>query len=455
MKYLGFIILLGSLFIAWLPGSCLADPPLVVTEQKVTASDGSGLDKFGQSVAISGQYAIVGSSGDNDNGNLSGSAYFFYRDGDNWINGQKVTASDGAGLDKFGQSVAVDGDYALVGAHGRDASDEVVGSVYVFFNNGGVWGQVQKLMAADGSSWDNFGYTVAISGDYAFIGAPGANDNGDTSGSVYIFHNNGSTWQQVQKLTASDGAGWDKFGQVVVVSGSNAAVGAPGDNDNGDTSGSVYVFQNNMGTWGEVQKLTAGDGASWDEFGYSLAMYGTDILVGAHKDDDNGDSSGSAYLFTNNGSSWVESQKLTASDGAHADYFGNAVSIYGDYAFIGAYGDDDLGISSGSAYIFYRNGEVWTEIAKLTATYGMPADYFGQAVAFAGNYAFVGSYGDDDSGESSGSVAIYGDFGPTIAADLEGSDSDVDGLDLVAFINQLSSGANTLTVGEFAASFGL
>ena len=153
MKYLGLIILLGSLFIAWLPGSCLAeDPPLVVTEQKVTASDGSGLDKFGQSAAISGQYAIVGSSGDNDNGNLSGSAYFFYRDGDNWITDQKVTASDGAGLDKFGQSVAIDGDYALIGAQGRNASEDAVGSVYVFFNNGGTWGQVQKLMAADGSS---------------------------------------------------------------------------------------------------------------------------------------------------------------------------------------------------------------------------------------------------------------------------------------------------------------
>ncbi|MCB2182132.1 MAG: FG-GAP repeat protein [Desulfobulbaceae bacterium] len=465
MRYLWLLILSGVLFIAGLPGNSFAeDPSLVVTEYKVTASDNSGLDKFGQAVAISGQYALVGSSGDNDKGNLSGSAYVFQNNTGNWVQTQKLTASDGADLDKFGQSVALEGNYALIGAQGRDTNEETVGSVYVFTNNGGAWSQEQKLMASDGSSWDNFGHSVALSGDYVFIGAPGANDNGDSSGAVYVFLFNGSSWVEVQKLTADDGAGWDKFGQSVVVSGSNAVVGAPGDNVADVLSGSAYIFENNMGTWMQVQKLTASDGASWDKFGCSLSMSGTDILVGAFGDDDNGDSSGSAYLFTHNGSSWVQAQKLTASDGVLADYFGSSVSINKNYAFIGAYGDDDLGISSGAAYVFYNNGgSTWTEVAKLTASYGMPADYFGQTLAFSGNYALIGSYGDDDSGELSGSVAFYGDFnpgtdpGPTpdpIPADIEGGDNDVDGLDLVAFINQLNTQTNTITVDEFAGAFG-
>ncbi|MHC4414142.1 MAG: hypothetical protein ACYS0G_02535 [Planctomycetota bacterium] len=184
--------------------------------------------------------------------------------------------------------------------------------------------------------------------DVAVVGAHNDDDNGSSSGSAYVYRWNGSSWGQEQKLLASDGAGGDWFGWSVSVSGDVAVVGAYLDDDNGDRSGSAYVFRWNGSSWTEEAKLLASDGAAGDYFGVSVSVSGDVVVVGAYEDDDNGSSSGSAYVYRWNGSSWGQEQKLLASDGAAGDFFGYSVSVSGNIAVVGAYSDD----YTGSAYVY-------------------------------------------------------------------------------------------------------
>jgi hypothetical protein len=174
-------------------------------EQKILASDGNAGDFFGYSVSISGDYAIVGATYGNGNVIDSGSAYIFKRDGTNWVEQQKLTASDGAANDWFGYSVSIDGDYAIVGAYGDDDNGNASGSVYIFKWDGTNWVKHQKLLASDGDTNDQFGWSVSISGDYAIVGAIYDDDKGTNSGSAYIFQRDGVGWSQQAKILASDG----------------------------------------------------------------------------------------------------------------------------------------------------------------------------------------------------------------------------------------------------------
>ena len=356
-------------------------------------------------VSISGDYAIIGAWGDRSE---SGSAYIFARSGSSWNEVAKLTSSDGEAYDSFGGTVSISGDYAIIGATRDNDNGSLSGSAYIFARSGSSWTEVAKLTASDGAAYDLFGGKVSISGDYAIVGAYGDDDNGSDSGSAYIFARSGSSWTEVAKLTASDGAADDYFGSTVSISGDYAIVGAYGDDDNGSLSGSAYIFARSGSSWTEVAKLTASDGAADDHFGLKMSISGDYAIVGAQLDDDNGSDSGSAYIFARSGSSWTEVAKLTASDGAADDHFGETVSISGDYAIVGAYGDDDNGSLSGSAYIFARSGSSWTEVAKLTASDGAADDIFGYTVSISGDYAIIGAHFDDDNGSRSGSAYIYG-----------------------------------------------
>ena len=312
------------------------------TQTKIVASDGAADDYFGYSVAISGNYAIVGAYQDDDNGTDSGSAYIF-----NVTTGaelHKLVPSDGAANDIFGISVAIDGNYAIVGARQDDDKGTNSGSAYIFNVTTGA--ELHKLTASDGVAGDNFGHSVAIDGNYAIVGARQDDDNGSNSGSAYIF--NVTTGAELHKLTASDGAADDYFGESVAISGNYAIVVAYADDDKGSNSGSVYIF--NVNTGAELHKLTASDGAESDYFGISVAIDGNYAIVGAHADDDKGSGSGSAYIF--NVQTGAELHKLVASDGAASDQFGISVAISGIYTIVGARMDDDNGANSGSAYIF-------------------------------------------------------------------------------------------------------
>jgi hypothetical protein len=377
-------------------------------EQKLLASDGNASDLFGYSVSVSGNYAIVGAYGDDDKETGSGSAYIFKWDGTNWVEQQKLTASDGNASDYFGRSVSISGDYAIVGAYGDDDKGTESGSAYIFLRSGTSWSQQAKLTASDGNAVDLFGGSVSISGDYAIVGAYGDDDKGDVSGSAYIFKRNGTNWVQQQKLLASDGNVNDWFGWSVSVSGDYAIVGAFYDDDKGSSSGSAYILKRDGTSWSEETKLTASDGAAGDVFGCSVSINGDYAIVGANQDDVNGMvDSGSAYIFLRSGTSWSQQQKLTASDGAASDWFGNSVSISGDYAIVGAYSDDDKGTNSGSAYILKRDGTSWSQQAKLTASDGAANDYFGWSVSISGDYAIAGAWSDDDKGDVSGSAYSY------------------------------------------------
>ena len=271
--------------------------------------------------------------------------------------------------------------------------------------------ETAKLLASDGSEGDKFGSFVAISGNTALVGAYSDDDDGTDSGSAYILEQQqDGSWLETAKLLASDGTLYDKFGYSVAISGTTALVGSYGDDDNESASGSAYIFQQQQdGSWLETAKLLASDGASDDRFGYNIAISGTIALVGNYADDDNESSSGSAYIFQQQqDGSWLETTKLLASDGASSDYFGHSVDISGTIALVGAYGDDDNESASGSAYIFEQQQDgSWPETAKLLASDGSIAEQFGYSVAISGTAAIAGSRLDDDNGADCGSAYIF------------------------------------------------
>jgi hypothetical protein len=277
----------------------------------------------------------------------------------------------------------------------------------------------QKLTASDGAPDDYFGTSVSISGDTAVIGARLDDDNGTQSGSAYVYVRSNCVWSEQQKLTASDGAQYDQFGSSVSISGDTAVIGALADEDNGTISGSAYVYVRSNGVWTEQQKLTASDGEQYDYFGTSVSISGDTAVIGAYRDDDNGSNSGSAYVYVRSNGVWSEQQKLTASDGAPDDYFGFTVSISGDTAVMGAYGDDD----NGSAYVYVRGNGVWTQQQKLTASDGAQDDNF-WSVSISGDTAVMGAPYDNDNGSYSGSAYVYDfylDAPAVITGSLEGS----------------------------------
>ncbi|MCP4108055.1 MAG: hypothetical protein GY749_21335 [Desulfobacteraceae bacterium] len=375
-----------------------ADP---LSEIKILANDGDEQDLFGTSVSIDGDYVIVGATGNDDNGSDSGSAYIYHYEGNGWTQKAKLVADDGESGDRFGESVSIDGDYAIMAARFDDNS---TGSAYIFHlgeDNG--WNQQAKLVADDGDPGDWFGTSVSIDGNYAIIGAWGDNNK---TGSAYIFYYNGNTWIQQAKLLVSDGATGDSFGSSVSIHGNYAIVGVCGDDAKGYRSGSAYIFERNDTTWTKQAKLVASDGASSDVFGNSVSVNGDYVIVGATGNDDRGDDSGSAYIFYYNGSAWIQQAKLLASDGDTWDSFGCTVSIDGDNAIVGAVANDDDGSLSGSAYIYHYDGKNWIQQPKLVASDGDEHDFFG-TVSIDGDNAIVGATGNDNDGKSSGSAYIY------------------------------------------------
>jgi hypothetical protein len=383
-----------------------AHAPLLTSEvAKLTAAaDAAAYDFFGYSVAVSGDTVVVGA----DWAGNTGAAYIFARNydpihpgtplADNWGQVQKLTAGDASAGHRFGKSVALNEDTVVVGSHAG------LGAAYVFERNqGGVenWGEEQKLTASDAGAWDRFGTSVAISGDTVVVGAWGDEDH---VVSAYIFARNydpgdpgtpsADKWGEVQKLTASDAVAGDYFGYSVSISGDTVVVGAYGDDDGGNTSGSAYVFERNQGgadNWGQVDKLTAGDAAADDRFGYSVAISDNTVVAGAYGDDDGGSASGSAYVFARRGATWPQQAKPTAGDAAAGDNFGTSVAISGDAFIAGAPGNDD----SGSTYLFYRNqdgADQWGQARKRHNSLLPAHAEFGTSVAIDVDAAVVGTY---------------------------------------------------------------
>ncbi len=379
--------------------------PILVQQAKLTAADGARADNFGFSVALSGNTAIIGAPLNDVTEPDQGAVYVFVRNGASWTQQQKLTASDGGANDRFGASVALSGDTVVVGASNNAISPNLNPAAYVFTRSGTVWAQQQKLKANDGAAGDGFGSAVAISGDTVVVGAPTSDISANLAqGAAYVFSRNGAgppVWTQQQKLIASDGAATDFFGGSVALSGDTVVIGASNDDIGANADqGSAYVFSRSGAVWTQRQKLTANDGAATDFFGFSVALSGDTMVVGAPNDDNGANADqGAAYVFIRNGAAqpvWTQQQKLTASDGAANSFFGRSVAISGDTVLVGA-PLNDIGANDfqGSAYVFNRSGAVWTQRQKLTAADGASGDFFGGAVALSGDTVLVGVFADD------------------------------------------------------------
>ena len=380
----------------------------VTEEAKLTAGDGSGGDVFGESVSLDGDRALVGVPfDDNAAGNNSGAAYVFAFDasrpqGQQWSQEAKLTAADAAPGDVFGESVSLDGDRALVGASRADnAAGSNAGAAYVFAFNGAAWSQEAKLVASDGTAGDGFGESVSLSGERVLVGA--LEDN--PGGSAYTFAFDGATWTQEAKLTA---ANTNRFGASVSLDGNRALIGDAGDTGNGFNAGAAHVFAFDGTTWSQQARLTAPDASLGDQFGESVSLDGDQALIGAIGDDDGANFSGSAYVYAFNGATWSPQVKLTASDPEPNLNFGGSVSLDCDRALVGAYRDT---FGSGSAYVFSFNGTTWSQQAKFSAADVAGGDEFGYSVSLDGDRALVGARADDNAGGTNAGSAYVFDLG--------------------------------------------
>ena len=367
---------------------------------KLLSNDGASFDRFGISVAISGTTAIVGAHWeDNDNGFKAGSAYLFDITTGKQL--AKLRASDGVPNGRFGISVAIDGDTAIVGSLTYNYSEDTTGSAYLFDISDPVRPkQLAKLSAVDGEDFDHFGSEVAISGTIVVVGARKDDDNGEVSGSAYLFDT--TTGKQLFKLLPKDGTAFQWFGYSVAISGTTAIIGVASDDDNGPNSGSAYLFDTATGQ--QLFKLIAADGAENDYFGRCVSIAGSTAIISASHDDDNGPDSGSAYLFDTITGGQIT--KLLPNDGDHGDQFGfNSIAISGTIAIVGAHQNDDNGNQSGSAYLFdISTGQ---QIAKLLPNNGDPYDRFGNTVAISCDTAIVGAIWDDDNGFDCGAAYLF------------------------------------------------
>ncbi len=234
----------------------------------------------------------------------------------------------------------------------------------MFVRSGSAWSEQQKLLAS-GIASQTFGASVSVSGDVILGGAP----LGVRPGISYLYERVGTVWAAEQKLGADAlGPSDEFFGTSVSISGDTAVIGAPSYDDGSNTdSGAAYVYVRSGTSWTEQQELRSSDLAASDNFGSSVSVSGDTVIVGAKWDDDNGGNSGSAYVFLRSGEVWTEQQKLIASDGASSDWFGDSVSLSGDTAVVGALLHDANGSGSGAAYVYFRSGSTWTEQQKLLA----------------------------------------------------------------------------------------
>lgn len=341
---------------------------------KLAASDRQANDLFGCSVAVSGDYAIVGAAcedgGDGDPLPDAGAAYVFRRTGANtWDAGTRLVAPDAHANDHFGDVVALSGDYAIVGTPDEDGG---AGAAYVFHRTDeDTWDSGTKLVAHDAYKGDQFADSVALNGDYAIVGAP-YEDGGDgdptiNAGAAYVFFRTvGNTWDSGTKLVAHDAQAYDWFGSSVAVSGDYAIVGAVaedgGEGDPLEGAGAAYVFRRTSeNTWDSGAKIVARDGQEHEVFGVAVALSGDHAVVGAQSTDV-GDSdqlkrTGAAYLFGRTGeNAWDRGTRLVAPDAQPEDWFGGSVAVSGNRVVVGAPyedgGDGDSMDSAGAAYVY-------------------------------------------------------------------------------------------------------
>ena len=447
--------------------------PTLQQQAYLKASNTDAGDRFGNSVAIAGDTVVVGAffedsnatgiDGDQSDNSAdnAGAAYVFVRDGTgNWSQQAYLKASNTGFNDLFGTSVAIVGDTVVVGAPFEDSnatgidgdqsdnSAENAGAAYVFVRDGtGNWSQQAYLKASNSDVFDDFGRSVAITGDTVLVGAPfedsnatgvngdEANDDLDAAGAAYVFVRTGTTWSQQAYLKASNTNSNDRLGGSVAISGDTVVVGAPledsnatgvdGDQSDNSTSdaGAAYVFvRDGTGTWSQQAYLKASNPDLDDQFS-RVAISGDTVVVGASNEDSNAtgvngdesdnsaDDAGAAYVFVRDGTgNWSQQAYLKASNTDDFDNFGDSVAITGDTLVVGASdeesnatgvdGDqsDNSANDAGAAYVFVRDvSGTWTQQAYLKASNTDSGDQFSFSVAISGETLVVGAWREDSN----------------------------------------------------------
>ncbi len=369
--------------------------------ETVRAGDSERADAFGAAVAVSGDYMLVGARQSDGAGNSSGSAYIFRRTESGWTRDVELAPSDLTDLSRFGYSVAIDGDYAVVGSPDQTAEQGRFGSAYIFERTSGGWRQVEKVYErtdTDGYG-RGFGRAVAIEGEYAYIGAPGVNAH-PNAGAVYVFQRRTAGWRRVARLTASDCARFDFFGNSLAIDDDTLIVGA--------VYTGVYAFYRSADGWSDGQedarfpqdprvRLVLGGPARVR----SVAVSGDYAVVGVGLAEDVPEVDGSrgdgiAAVFRRDGAGWTRVGDLTPNAVVGRDYYGSAVTMYGDYAVASAFRDDQNDLpNSGSVYVFRREGAQWSQFTALYSPNASENDNFGSAIAMDSGRLVVGSQWDN------------------------------------------------------------
>lgn len=396
----------------------------------------------------------------NDLAPNAGAAYVFVRNGTTWTQQAYLKPLNPDASDRFGTSVAISGNTIVVGAFSEDGSTTIVnstpdnlaanaGAAYVFVRSGTTWSQQAYLKADNAGANDQFGISVAIDGNTIVVGAFTEDDIASDSGAAYVFVRSGTTWsQQGSSLKADNAGSGDQFGSFVSISGNTIAVGAPtegsnatgingdGTNNLAGHSGAAYVFVRSGTTWNQEAYVKPHNTGSGDWFGRSLAISGNTLVVGAHWEDsdttginstgnESATDAGAAYVFARTGTIWVQEAYLKADNTGAEDNFGYAVAVSGNTVVVGARYEDGSGTgvnsesdnvesNAGAAYTFIRNGGIWSQQAYLKASNTESGDNFGNAVAISGSTIVVGAINEASS--SLGVNGISNNFAPQSGA---------------------------------------
>lgn len=387
---------------------------------KILDDDGAFMDYFGRSVAIEGDIAVAGATFDAGLDVETGTAFVFERQGDTWVRQAQLIADDGGQFDVFGVSASIENGVIFVGAYHESGSFERSGAVYAFEHIDDEWIQTHKIVPDDPRPDGWFGWCVAADGNRLVVGARGHDANGSQSGCAYVFEKVGASWTQQSRLQPSDVVADTQFGTSVAIRDDVMVVGAPGDATVVSRGGAAYMFEFDGASWAQTDKMFAPDVERDDHFGIAVGTNGTDVLVGSFFDDDQGSKSGSVYAYRYEAATCILDRKILPEISSASARFGNAISMDGATAVIGAYmADNNCDCFAGSAHVFQHDGVTWHERARLVSSDAPRKDWFGYAVGLDGQSVIVGTPHDNDKGDCSGSAFIF-EIAPTPVITLSG-----------------------------------
>lgn len=433
----------------------------------VKASNTHATDYFGSATAVSGDLMVIGAfeetsrssgiNGDQRNTYLNGvgAAYAFTRKGNTWSQSAYLKPSNSDLHDQFGWSVGVAANTIVVGARREsssatgvngnqgDNSASSAGAAYVFFRDGTNWLQQGYLKAINSEASDEFGYSVAVSGDTIVVGAPledsgavgingdGTDNSGTDSGAVYVYRRSGTNWLPEAFLKASNAEAGDRFGWSVSISGDSILVGAYGEDSSANVvngnqangasaAGAGYVFVRHGTNWSQEAYLKAGNAGRGDQFGVSVSISGDTAVIGSNTEDSKGSGinalsndnsavdAGAAYIFKRSGTNWSQEAFIKASNTGGYDQLGATVAISGDVVVVGAPLEDssvrgidqnpnDSASDAGAAYVFVRRGTNWNQASFIKSSNTRAGDRFGAGVSISGETIVIGAPREDSN----------------------------------------------------------